>query len=148
MLAKTKTSPIKKGKATALSGQVADILMSLRQNIGSSQRDFAEHIGVSFQQYQKYEKGRDRISLERTIVLCQKLGVSLDVFMNTAGFAASGFAESEQTAFDHTQTPSQLPAYGPEEQEILDLFRTIPKKSRKSFLETARQIAKISSGKN
>ena len=146
MLAKTTSPPVKKGKATALSGRVADILMGLRQNLGSSQRDFADHIGVSFQQYQKYEKGRDRISLERAIVLCQKLGVSLDVFMNASDFAPSGFAETEQESFAHA--PSKLPAYGPDEQEILDLFRSVPKKSRKNFLETVRQIAKISAGKN
>lgn len=143
MLAKAK-SPIKKGKATELSEQVAETLMELRQAQGSSQRDFAEHVGVSFQQYQKYEKARDRISLERAMLLCQKLGISLDVFLNPEKMAAPGFAETEQSSFSSLRA-SHLSA---EEQELLDVYKLVPKKSKKNFLDAVRQVAKITAGKN
>lgn len=146
MLDQEKT-PIKKGKATELSERVAESLMNLRQARGSSQRDFAEHLGISFQQYQKYEKARDRISLERAIVLCSKLGVSLDVFLDGIHGDVMGFAEQEQAAFGSTPKNAAKAAQSVEEQELLKLFRDVPKKSKKDFLDAVRQVAKITSGK-
>lgn len=126
---------IKKGKATELSQKVAEILVNLRDDRHMSQREFADSIGVSFQQYQKYEKGRDRLSLERAILLCSHLNLPLDVFKE--GVMANGFAETEQEGF-----ASKAPQTA-EERELLELFAQIPKKNKKNFLEAVRQLAKM-----
>jgi transcriptional regulator with XRE-family HTH domain len=48
---------------------------------GKSQSDIAEHLDVSFQQVQKYENGKDRISLDRLIRLADYLEVPLSQFI-------------------------------------------------------------------
>lgn len=136
------TTPAKKkGKATELSSFVADRLLSLRSKLGLTQRAMAEKIDVTFQQYQKYEKAKDRLSLERAIVLCEKLGLPLSVFSDDDN-KANGFAETEQASF------GSLPKANAEESELLALFRSVPRKSRKDFIDMAKQTAKLLSGKN
>lgn len=147
----------KKGKATILSQKVAEVLMQLRQSRQMSQRAFAEHIGVSFQQYQKYEKGRDRLSLEKAMLLCTQLDLPLDVFMDDGQHESEsfGFAETEQASFgskpaDHAaaslgETAAKL---GKNEKEILEIFAQIPATSRDDFLETLRQLAKMTAKKS
>lgn len=132
---------IKKGKATELTQKVAEILMELRQKRDASQRHFAEILGVSFQQYQKYEKGKDRLSLEKAMVLCASLGLSLDIFSNSLSQYTGGFGESEQAAFSSRPEPS------PEEGELLVLYHKVPKKARQDFLETMRGMAKMAASK-
>lgn len=139
---KKSSAPAKKGKATELSQKVADVLVGLRQARQLSQRAFAEHIGVSFQQYQKYEKGRDRLSLEKALLLCHELGLPLTVF-SLDGDKAAGFAETEQDSFG-----SSASVLGDQERELLAVFATIPKGSKKDFLETVKQLAKMTSVKN
>src|SRR5690242_10344581 len=97
---------IKKGKATALSHGIAEILAHLRDKVGFTQRQMAEKIGVTVQQYQKYEKGKDRLPLERALVLCDDLGVPLGTFMNAIN-ANEGFAESKQADFGNTECSPQ-----------------------------------------
>lgn len=139
----TKTLTRKKGKATILSKRVAEILMEMRQSRQMSQRAFAEHIGVSFQQYQKYEKGRDRISLEKAILLCSQLGIPLDIFMEDEADSSVGFAESEQQAFGQPAKIPPAPVLGKDEKAVLDILAEIPESARHDFLETLRQLAKI-----
>jgi transcriptional regulator with XRE-family HTH domain len=122
----------KKGKATELSQDIAGKLVTLRDKHQMSQRDFADRIGVSFQQYQKYEKGKDRLSLERAIMLCKHLGMSLSFFAEEVSF---GFAESEQQGFSSKHST--------EEQELLDLFARVPKKNKENFLAAVRQLIKM-----
>lgn len=128
---------VKKGKATELSQKVAEVLVGLRDNRKMSQRDFADQIGVSFQQYQKYEKGRDRLSLEKAMLLCKHLGLPLTVFMDDLSEMDYGFAETEQTGF------SSGPSMTDDEKELLALFARVPKKNKQAFLETIRQLAKM-----
>lgn len=137
-------TPVKKGKATEISHTVAEVLLALRQDRDMSQRAFAEHIGVSFQQYQKYEKAKDRLSLERAIMLCSELGIPLDIFM-PADEAVHGFSETTQAPFGKAGNAKSISA---DEQELLDLYTRIPKKARQNFLETVRQMAKMAAGKN
>lgn len=151
---KTKQVMPKKGKATVLSQKVADVLMNLRQSRQMSQRAFAEHIGVSFQQYQKYEKGRDRLSLEKAMLLCSQLDLPLSVFMDDE-YEVIGFAETEQAAFQSSaqstgkaKSADKASPLNDNEKEILDIFTKIPEQSREDFLETLRQLAKMTSTKS
>ena len=136
------TTANKKDKATAISHEVADVLIKQRKARGMSQRMFADFIGVSFQQYQKYEKGKDRISLEKAMILCAKLDLSLDIFLEDMDLPVAGFSETAQQAFD------TVASFTPEQQEILDIYESIPEKSRKDFLEMLRNMARMASGKN
>lgn len=46
---------------------------AMRQEGGLSQNALADVIGVSFQQVQKYERGANRISVSRLMLICRAL---------------------------------------------------------------------------
>ena len=48
-----------------------------RLALNMSQADLGKKLGVTFQQIQKYESGRNRISAARLYVVCKTLNVSL-----------------------------------------------------------------------
>ena len=52
--------------------------------LGLSQTALAERVGVSFQQVQKYESGRNRISASRLHGLAQALGAPIQAFFPQA----------------------------------------------------------------
>jgi transcriptional regulator with XRE-family HTH domain len=64
--------------------------------LGMSQEKLGEHLGLTFQQIQKYEKGINRIGASRLFDLARVLGVPVQFFyeeLPASGDAASGFAE-------------------------------------------------------
>lgn len=67
--------------------------------LGMSQEKLGEHLGLTFQQVQKYEKGVNRIGASRLFDLAQVLGVPVQFFYDEAPQAvtdlelAPGFAE-------------------------------------------------------
>ena len=48
-----------------------------RRAIKMSQADLGEKLGVTFQQIQKYESGRNRVSAARLFEICKALNVTL-----------------------------------------------------------------------
>jgi transcriptional regulator with XRE-family HTH domain len=68
-----------------------------RMLLGMSQEKLGEHLGLTFQQIQKYEKGINRIGASRLFDLSQVLGVPVQFFyeeLAVGGAAgAAGFGE-------------------------------------------------------
>jgi transcriptional regulator with XRE-family HTH domain len=69
-----------------------------RMLLGMSQEKLGEHLGLTFQQVQKYEKGVNRIGASRLFDLAKVLGVPVQFFYEDAPTAggdsmAAGFAE-------------------------------------------------------
>lgn len=67
-----------------------------RMLLGMSQEKLGEHLGLTFQQIQKYEKGINRIGASRLFDLSQVLGVPVQFFyeeLAVGGAGGSGFAE-------------------------------------------------------
>jgi DNA-binding Xre family transcriptional regulator len=62
---------------TDIDRQVAINIRQLRLERGLSQEKLAGAIGTSFQQLQKYETGKNRITIGRLASICGVLGVSL-----------------------------------------------------------------------
>jgi transcriptional regulator with XRE-family HTH domain len=48
-----------------------------RRKLNMTQEGLGEKLGVTFQQIQEYEKGRNRVSAARLFVICEILDVSL-----------------------------------------------------------------------
>lgn len=71
-----------------------------RMLLGMSQEKLGEHLGLTFQQVQKYEKGVNRVGASRLFELARVLGVPVQFFYDEAppgalGHGATpGFAES------------------------------------------------------
>src|SRR6478672_13952930 len=70
-----------------------------RMLLGMSQEKLGEHLGLTFQQVQKYEKGINRIGASRLFDLSKVLGVPVQFFFEEAPSGESshlvpdGFAE-------------------------------------------------------
>ncbi|MFA5898779.1 MAG: helix-turn-helix transcriptional regulator [Hyphomicrobium sp.] len=67
-----------------------------RMLLGMSQEKLGEHLGLTFQQVQKYEKGINRIGASRLFDLAQVLGVPVQFFyeeLAVGGARAAGFAD-------------------------------------------------------
>lgn len=86
-----------KSKApTALDLHVAHRIRERRLDLGMSQQKLAAAVGVTFQQIQKYESGKNRISTSRLEGICDALGIRRDYVyegFNEDGAAAPGFGE-------------------------------------------------------
>lgn len=56
--------------------QIGQAIKAVRTAQGVSQTALGEVLGITFQQIQKVESGKNRISTSALILICQKLGVS------------------------------------------------------------------------
>jgi transcriptional regulator with XRE-family HTH domain len=61
--------------------------------LGMSQQKLGEHLGITFQQIQKYEKGTNRVSASRLLEAARVLGVP----------AAYFFERARRRTLDHRQ---------------------------------------------
>ncbi|MEM1371249.1 MAG: helix-turn-helix transcriptional regulator [Pseudomonadota bacterium] len=89
-------------KPNPLDAHVGGRVKLRRMLLGMSQEKLGEHLGLTFQQVQKYEKGVNRIGASRLFELSQVLGVPIQFFYDqlperksASAAAAPGFAESE-----------------------------------------------------
>ena len=74
----------------------------LRRNmVGMSQEKLGAHLGITFQQIQKYEKGTNRVGASRLQAISSILEVPVDYFFDGAPGEkpADGFAEDSQTTY-------------------------------------------------
>jgi transcriptional regulator with XRE-family HTH domain len=61
-----------------------------RKAIRVSQSDLAEHLGVSFQQVQKYERGANRISASMLVRAADRLGMTVADLVGEAPGSVTG----------------------------------------------------------
>lgn len=76
----------------------------LRRNmLGMSQERLGEHLGITFQQIQKYEKGTNRVGASRLQAISSILGVPVSYFFEDApgldADKAKGFSEESSGAY-------------------------------------------------
>ena len=76
-----------------------------RMLLGMSQEKLGEHLGLTFQQIQKYEKGVNRIGASRLFDLSRVLKVPIQFFYDEApqlegtGSGVEGFAEAPEESY-------------------------------------------------
>jgi transcriptional regulator with XRE-family HTH domain len=76
-----------------------------RMMLGMSQEKLGEHLGITFQQIQKYEKGTNRIGASRLQHISSVLSVPVSFFFEdapgpaNAAAAAAGLAESRPASY-------------------------------------------------
>jgi transcriptional regulator with XRE-family HTH domain len=102
-----------------------------RNAAGKSQEEAAAHIDVSFQQFQKYEKGTNRIPIDRLVSLADFLGVPLSKFVGKTDSNANSAVESLIKEYS-----------GRECQALLKSFTTInDRRIRSAILNFVRSMA-------
>ena len=109
-----------------------------RLALGLTQSDIARALGVSFQQVQKFEKGKNRINAVQLGKIAERLGLSMGEFYSDAA-PQSGFAEPPQAPLD--PTPAD-PTRTAEAMALAEAFLRIADPAmRRALVELARQIA-------
>jgi transcriptional regulator with XRE-family HTH domain len=76
-MARAKRDPRSSGKVDKDMGV---LVRERRQELAISQSDLAKHLGISFQQIQKYEKGTNRISAGRLVQIAEALKTPITDF--------------------------------------------------------------------
>jgi transcriptional regulator with XRE-family HTH domain len=115
---------------------VSERILARRNELDMSQPELAERVGVTFQQVQKYENGKNRVSAGRLYEIAKALGVTIQYFYDSAprlALARRGVAE-EQSGFDGPDTGEEL--------ELLGAFRRIQQAgARKAVIDLAKKQA-------
>lgn len=110
-------------------------IASLRAAQGLSQTVLGQALGVSFQQVQKYEKGRNRIGAGRLQAIADVLNVSVETF----------FAKQPGSEDDGTVTPTFF--NDPQVMELVMAFTSISDATtRESVLSIVKSAASLRQG--
>jgi transcriptional regulator with XRE-family HTH domain len=100
-----------------------------RREIGVSQGDLANVLGLTFQQVQKYERGSNRVSASMLVKIAARLETTVGALV--------GEGESGQLSGDILERLNTTGA-----SELLEAFARIPAKSvRRALLALAEQLA-------
>jgi transcriptional regulator with XRE-family HTH domain len=103
-----------------------------------SQEDLAKHLGVSFQQVQKYENGKNRLSAATLYSLAGYLNVPVSHFFSTLPPITSDGKEAVPA------NELTVALHSPEVQKLIKAFTSIKgPASRKIALESVRMLAGI-----
>lgn len=110
--------------------KIIENLKQLRKNFNLTQADLAKKLNLSFQQISNLENGRRNLTLEQTLLLNQKFGVSVDWILGISSIPQNTNTEVLSKALlirindiyeqTHKWKPS-APDKPEAKQEILDL---------------------------
>jgi transcriptional regulator with XRE-family HTH domain len=118
------------GRTAQLELIIGARLRTRRRQLGLSQSDLAERLGVSFQQVQKYERGANRVAASTLLSAAQALNTTLAWLV---GEEASG-RDDDDDVFRALSRPGAL--------EMLQAFNAIPEpRTRAALLALARELA-------
>lgn len=103
--------------------------------VGMTQQQLAEHVGIKFQQIQKYETGANRVSASRLWDIADALDVPISFFFEGLDQGGADKPENEQ-----------MPADLMGDKEALDLVRSyysIPENQRRRLFDLARVLSDV-----
>jgi transcriptional regulator with XRE-family HTH domain len=90
-----------RGKAKLFDQHIGNKVRELRVAAKLSQTALGKPIGVSFQQIQKYESGRNRTSARQLWQLCEVLNVPIASMFDDVNAAVQGQAAAEEVIGTH-----------------------------------------------
>ena len=103
--------------------------------VGMTQQQLAQHVGIKFQQIQKYETGANRVSASRLWDISETLEVPISFF-----FEGLEREQARQSATD--SVPPDLMG----DKEALELIRSyysIPENQRRRLFDLARVLSNV-----
>ncbi|PIT68467.1 helix-turn-helix domain-containing protein [Bartonella tribocorum] len=103
-----------------------------RISMGLSQKELGSHLGVSFQQIQKYEKGLNRVSAKCLLEIAQKLQVPMSFFY--ADLLTADLATKEDLVSQDNPSYRDQYTYSEKEHALLKNFRELQPKKQKAIL--------------
>jgi transcriptional regulator with XRE-family HTH domain len=106
-------------------------LRARRRQLGLSQSDLAEKLGVSFQQVQKYERGANRVAASTLVAAAVALDTTVGVLVGEEG---GGSREDDDAVFRALSRPGAL--------ELLLAFDGIAEpRARSALVALAKEMA-------
>jgi transcriptional regulator with XRE-family HTH domain len=92
-----------------------------------TQKDLASHIGVTFQQLQKYESGLSNVSINMLLKLCDTLNVGVNYFVTTNEYAdLHDYRDKNYTTYQEQTEEMQ--------QELIGRFNSIDDQTLKDSI--------------
>lgn len=104
-----------------------------RRELGQTQTELAEVIGLTFQQVQKYERGVNRVSVATLVRIAENQQVGLDYYVGADAAWSKGGAE----------TPAMKWLASIEAHEFAALMGALDNRAQTSVLKVATQVAAI-----
>lgn len=118
------------GRTAGLELAIGARIRARRRQLGLSQSDLAQALGVSFQQVQKYERGANRVAASTLIATAQALSTTVAWLVGEEG----GMREDDDEVFRALAKPGAL--------ELLQAFDGIPDgRARAALVALAREMA-------
>lgn len=109
-----------------------------RRELGLTQEQLGERLGLTFQQVQKYEKGVNRISAGRLYELSSVLEIPVLYFYE----GAEDYLGLPNAQFAEDSPPAPLPLMDQEAMELVAAFQKIDDETlRKSLIATIKAAA-------
>jgi len=123
-------SPKDVGRAAELEREIGARIRARRRQLGLSQSELADQLGVSFQQVQKYERGANRVAASTLVVTAMALGVGISWLVGE-----DAPQEGELELLSALSRPGAL--------EILQAFNAIPDlRGRNALLAIAEEMSR------
>jgi transcriptional regulator with XRE-family HTH domain len=90
-----------------------------RQLKGLSQSEIAVHLGITFQQFQKYESGKNRIPVPRLMKLANIFGVKMSIFFeNTVNVMFEDMMGVKANRLNDSYTPLEFSSVKKEDESL------------------------------
>ena len=138
-----KASSLTREEVREIDRHVGRRLRYRRLMMDYSQTYLAEQVGLSFQQFQKYEKGANRISASKLHEFAQILEVPVSYFFEDM---PTKIKEAAQTT-EPSVTDEENPFSEPEVREFIQAYQKISSNNlRKSIFQAVKAVAKSSAG--
>ncbi|MBI5182593.1 MAG: helix-turn-helix transcriptional regulator [Nitrospirae bacterium] len=116
------------------SAAIAERIRSIRKRLGLSQEQLGEIAGVTYQQIQKYEKGKDRISANRLKKIAEAINIPINYF----------FEEIPAKVKEREITYNTVGQLTKEEIELIKLFRRVEdKRARENLLKLIKSARRV-----
>ncbi|MFP4004258.1 MAG: helix-turn-helix domain-containing protein [Alphaproteobacteria bacterium] len=134
--------PSRAGDEAVLNTYLGQRVRMARIALGISQQALADRLGLTFQQIQKYERGRNRISASRLFEIARVLGIGIEVFYEGLEEGAHGPLPSRMN--DLTEAYERLsPQFGARELvELNQAFIRVPgPETRAKIIQLAELLA-------
>ncbi|MFY9269412.1 MAG: helix-turn-helix transcriptional regulator [Candidatus Manganitrophaceae bacterium] len=118
--------------------RVGDKIRERRVQVGLSQGELGDRLGVSYQQVQKYEKGTSQLTVEKLQKIAQILDVEIDYFLK------------DLPPVTHVgEAPAPYGGLSPDERRLLQQYRAIPDPSaRQALLRLVQVVGRLTRGKS
>ena len=108
-----------------------------RWMIGMTQKQLAAAVGVKFQQIQKYETGKNRVSASRLFEISMTLDVSISFFFQESEMADENAVRNSAEGDDLIEL-----FVGREAHELLCCYYSWPEEQRRRLFDLTRSVSK------